>query len=103
MKELESQIVSAICDYLSLRKVFFYRQNNFPIWQKDHFRAMPKFTPKGLPDIVVIKNGKYIGLEVKRKGQNLREEQVAIGKLIMKAGGDYFMVRSISDVQEIGL
>ena len=102
MKETESQIVSAICDYLAYRKdLFFFRLNNIPVWTDNRFRALPKYTPRGLPDILCCLKGQFIGLEVKRKGQKLRPEQVAIGQAIKKAGGLYYMVRSIDEVKDI--
>ena len=63
----ETDVQSAICDYLALRKHFFFRCNNHPIYDPRHnvFRALPKYTMKGIPDIIVIRNGGFVGLEVK--------------------------------------
>ena len=66
MSEKESNIQYAICDYLAYRKVFFWRQNTSPTVQKSGdgwaFRRMPKHSRRGVPDIIVIKNGQFIGL-----------------------------------------
>jgi hypothetical protein len=53
---LESEIQSSIFDYLALRKHFFYRTNNTPIVDANRkaFRSMPKYTPKGISDVVVV-------------------------------------------------
>ncbi len=107
MKETESQIVSAICDYLAARRVFFWRQNTTPAIQKSAdgwaFRRMPKHSLRGVPDIIVVKQGQFIGLEVKRKGTYQSPEQKEFEHRVTVAGGVYEVVRSIDDVQAMGL
>lgn len=107
MKERESDIVRAICDYLEYRRVFFWRQNTAPTVNKSKdgwsFRRMPKHALKGVPDIIVIKAGQFIGLEVKRDKGRLSLDQVAFRLRLEAAGGKYFVVRSIDDVQALGL
>ena len=58
----ESVIVREVCDYLKERGIFFWRSNNIPVFG----RSLPKYTPKGLPDIFAIIRGHCIGIEVKR-------------------------------------
>mgnify|MGYP001595897840 CR=1 FL=1 len=53
-KEKETDIVRALCDYLALRKRFFWRQNTAPLYREGRFFAMPKYALKGVPDIIVI-------------------------------------------------
>lgn len=103
MKEKESQIVAAICEYLTLRGVFFYRQNNVPVFSEGRFRALPKYTPRGLPDIVVVKEGRYIGLECKTKAGRQSDHQRAFASLLEANGGVYGLVTGIEDVQGLGL
>ena len=55
----------------------------------------------GLPDIVAIKDGIYIGLEVKTATGIQSKEQKAIQDRITVAGGLYFIVRSVDDVKKI--
>jgi hypothetical protein len=103
---LEKDIQRAICDYLALRRYFFYRNNNTPIYDvtRKTFRAMPKYTPRGICDIIIIaKGGKYIGLEVKTKTGTQSEPQIIFEQNVKKAGGEYHIVRSLEDVQKIGL
>lgn len=54
--EKESDIQRAICDCLALKKHFFWRQNTTPIFDptKKTFRKMPKYSLKGVPDIIVL-------------------------------------------------
>ena len=64
---------------------------------------MPKHSLKGVTDIIVIKDGDFIGLEVKRETGRLSSEQVDFAQRCKSAGGTYHVVRSIDDVQRMGL
>jgi hypothetical protein len=101
----EGEIVSAICNYLALKHCFFWRNNNTPIYDPTRklFRAMPQFTMKGIPDIIVIKAGRFIGIEVKKEKGRLSPEQVEFGRECVRNGGEYVVARSIDDVEHAGL
>ncbi len=101
----ETEIQRAICDYLAFKKYFFWRNNNTPIYDPvgKKFRAMPKYTMRGRPDIEVIRDGFYIGLEVKQPKKKLSESQQEFETNVKKAGGEYYKVTSIDDLKEIGL
>ena len=102
---LESEIQSAICDYLALRKHFFYRTNNSPIFDTNLnvFRAMPKYTPKGISEMFVLYGVRPYFLEVKRPGSYQTPEQQEFQMRAEFAGACYAFVRSIEDVQCLGL
>ena len=102
---LEKDIQRAICDYLALKKYFFWRQNTGAImdFKSGGFRAMPKYSMTGVPDIIVIRDGWFIGLEVKRPNTKQSPAQKDFEKGCKDAGGEYWVVRSIEDVKEIGL
>ena len=105
MSTPEGEILAAICDYLELKRYFFYRNNNAPIFDatKKIFRKMPKHTMRGIPDIVVIRDGKYVGLEVKSKTGKQSPFQKDFQQLLEENGGKYAIVTSIDDVMAIGL
>jgi len=105
IKRTESQILTSICEYLALKKYFFWRSNNVPIYdsRKGCYRAMPKYARKGLPDIMVLHKSTFYGLEVKKDKGKLSEEQKEIRDLVELNGGEYFVVRSVRDVMEAGL
>ena len=103
MPELERSIQLAICDYLALKRVFFWRQNTNPIFADGKFRSMPKYSMNGVPDIIAIKDGKFWGLEVKRPKGKQSENQEMFEVLCKRAGGEYHVVCSIEDVQALGL
>lgn len=102
-KILEKQIQMAICDYLSYKGYMFWRQNTNPIFDKDHFRSMPKYSMNGVPDIILIKDGKFIGLEVKQPKGKQSENQVIFMHKVRKVGGEYHLVTSIDDIIALGL
>jgi len=125
----EKQIQQMIINYLMFRKdIFFWRQNSGSFTEKaksalakilhsmklppavvsrihgSFYRAVGKYdctSVKGLPDIIVIKNGMFIGFEVKTKTGRQRETQKEAQRKIEKAGGKYFIVRSVDEVKKI--
>lgn len=105
MPQLEKDIQLAICDYLALKKHFFWRTNTVGMYDptKKVFRAMPKYGRSGIPDIILIKDGFFIGLEVKRPKTYQGEAQKEFEKRCKENGAEYHVVRSIDDVIEIGL
>jgi len=103
-KVLEKDIQREICDYLHDNGYFFWRSNNIPVFGMNNggkrtFRSLPKYTPRGLPDIICVFKGKFIALEVKRPGALLRPEQEEFGVRCVLNGGLYHVVRSLEEVK----
>lgn len=108
LKNKEGDIQNSICEYLEMRRKFFFRLNNIPAFNRNAgggvtMRRLPKYTPRGLPDIIVVAGGLFIALEVKSAIGRQSPEQKVIEEQIKKHGGQYHVVRSIEDVQAIGL
>lgn len=118
MNKTETQIQSQIISYLLRRKdIFVQRTNNITAPNgRGGFKSLSPGQHRGYPDITVIKNGKFIGIEVKKGGKYIRdgkvnkkgdwkyvqsEDQVKMEKMILDAGGEYFVVRSLDEVIEI--
>jgi hypothetical protein len=101
----EGQIQNAICDYLSLKGHFFWRNNSIGVYDPvgKRFRSTPKYAMNGVPDIILIKDGFFVGLEVKTPKGRQSDNQKDFEKKCKEAGAEYYLVRSIDDVQEIGL
>ena len=55
----------------------------------------------GCPDIMVLFEGRYIGLEVKTKTGKQSENQNEAEADIKRCGGEYYIVRSVADVKSI--
>lgn len=98
---LEKHIQNSIIEYLTLKRYFFWRNNSGAF--KTDAGGFYRFGEKGSPDICLIKNGKFIGLEVKNeKGkQSLFQKQWETDCKL--AGGEYHVVKSIDDCIKIGL
>ena len=100
MKISEKHIQKTILDYLAFKKIFHYRQNS-GAFKTESGGYMRTASVSGLPDIVAIKDGIYIGLEVKTATGRQSEEQREIQNRVTAAGGLYFVVRSLDDVRKI--
>lgn len=105
-KVLEKDIQREICKWLESEGYFFWRSNNVPVFErsggKGRFRALPKYTPRGLPDIMMITYGNFIGIEVKKPGfwKNTPEQKL-MGQMIKQNGGYYYLVTSLAEVVDI--
>lgn len=104
---LEKFVQRAICDWLHLKGYFFWRANNVPTLGRfgadgsARFRNLPKYTPRGIADILIVNSGELIALEVKREGALLRPEQAEFGVNIAKNGGSYHVVHSLEEVIQV--
>jgi hypothetical protein len=54
-------------------------------------------------DIIVVKDGQFIGMEVKRLRTHQSHQQKGFECDVKAAGGHYHVVRSIEDVAALGL
>lgn len=105
VKRKETDIQRAICEYLKARGYFFTRTNNTPVFdpRAGKYRAMPKYTLRGMPDILVLKEGTVIGIEVKSETGKQSPAQKEFQKRWEFAGGKYFIARGINDVMDQAL
>lgn len=106
-KPLEKDIQKAVCEWLDFNQYFFWRQNNVPIFGKSmdgqfRHRAMPKFSKKGIPDVICIHKGKFIGIEIKRESHlPLSDEQEKFKKECEQVGGFYYKISSVEELISI--
>jgi len=101
----ESETVAEIGKYLSDYGLFFWRTNNIPVFGKNNagkmtFRALPKYSRKGVPDFVGIFKGKFVGIEVKREKAKLRLEQEQFRIDCEREGGIFILAYSAQDVRD---
>lgn len=98
----ESLVLKAVCDYLAYKKYSFFRINNIPSIQNDKYgfrmRKMPKYSMKGVADILVLKNGQAIFVEIKSYKGEMSEDQLKFEEFVEKAGCKYYLVRSVDDL-----
>ena len=93
----EQDIQSAILIYVtSLPMSFAFRMNTGAV--KDGNRFIRYGLP-GQPDIFLILNGRFIGVEVKTKTGRQSEAQKNWQRNCERAGGIYILARSVDDVR----
>lgn len=105
----ESDVLREICKYLNERGYFFTRLNNIPA----PGRALPRWTRKGLPDVLVLWEGIMICVEVKRpallerepngrttRGGKLSIYQAEFASKVAINDGEYFCVHSVDELDK---
>lgn len=107
IKQSENEIQNTICEYLEIletqNKLMYWRQNTSPVYdvRGGSFRKMSRHAKKGVPDILVIIKGKFLGLEVKSKVGKPSSDQLDFKRGMEKNGAMYHVVRSLEDVLSI--
>jgi Holliday junction resolvase len=100
----EHDLQKQIIDYLKDREckckdIYFMRNNSFSgqIIRADGSKGWIKNNKPGAPDIILCHGGKFIGIEVKSNKGRQSLDQKQAEKQIRYAGGEYFIVRNISE------
>lgn len=99
-KTPESYVMDAVCEYLARKKYTFWRQNNGGVYDKSFggFRKMSKYSINGVSDLIVLKDGQAIFLELKSYKGEMSEDQLKFEEMVEKAGCKYYLIRSIDDI-----
>ena len=98
----ESDIQKPIIDYLQILEnrgeIYFNRNNSFAgkITRKNGSKGYIKNNKPGTPDIIFCYKGKYIGFETKTETGKQSDLQKEAEAKIKRAGGLYFIVRSVN-------
>ena len=98
LKEKEKDVQRSIMDYLELTGAFYYRNNSGAFIMPEtatHARRFFRAGAVGSPDIVIVRNGKYIGCEVKGTDGKQSDDQMDFARRLIKAGGEYILARSL--------
>lgn len=97
LKVKEKDVLRAITDYLTLKKIYWIRVNSGAIRTE---RSFIKLARAGTPDIVVCHKGRFVGIECKAGKNKQTTDQVHEMREIILSGGDYYVMRSIDDLQK---
>lgn len=94
---LEVEIQKQCKQYLDIKGVMCWRQNNTPVPTADgHFR---KFHGKrGVPDIIAVIRGHFVGIEVKQPTGKQSDHQIQFERELLAAGGIYLLVHSVDEL-----
>lgn len=87
MTYLESMIQSLIIDYAVLRGWFCIK--------------ITSPSMRGIPDVVAVRAGRTVWIEVKREGEEARRQQQLRAREMCKHGAEVFEVDSFIDAREI--
>ena len=89
-----------IFDMYWVREGLAYRINNGAIYDTKRQVYRKGVQRKGIPDIIGIINGRFIGIEVKIGRDRQSADQKEVEKEINDAGGVYFIAKSYDDYLE---
>lgn len=106
----EASLQKAILDLLAIKekqgKLMYWRSNNIPPSGvkngKQFYYKTSVHAKAGIPDIMVVKDGFFIGLEIKDKAKQ-SEGQKKFEKLLKQNGAEYYIIKSVDQLKEIGL
>jgi len=92
MAKEENEITKQIFEYLNLCGVMAWRTNNLAV------KGRAFAGRKGVPDILGILKGRFLGIEVKTDKGKQSEEQMMFENDCKGAGGLYILARNVDDV-----
>ena len=101
MKIKEKEAQKAIMEWLSWKKIFYYR-NNSGVMASEYKgkRSFVRFGAVGSPDIICVIKGQFVGIEVKGTGGKQSDHQKDFEKRLVDAGGKYILAIGISEVEK---
>lgn len=103
-KILEANVKKAVYKYLSVKGYFWWPSKTVGVWsKKKQCYLKDPWLKKGISDIMLLKGGVLYALELKGSETPWSKEQQQFEYDISSEGGQYYIIRSIDDLQEIGL
>ena len=91
---------SVIYDLIHVRGAAAYRINNVGIWDAKRGTYRKGGTVKGIPDIIGVLDGRFIGIEIKYGTDRQSADQKVVEQEIQGAGGVYFIAKTYADYLE---
>jgi len=101
----EKSIQNAVCEYLTLKKHFFWRCNTVGIFDPKTrgYRVMPKYSMAGVADVIVITEGGFaVFLEIKDKSKQ-SDAQKEFERRCKEVGCEYYIIHNLDELINIGL
>ena len=102
-----NKLTAKVVKKLTEAGVFFWRQNNLPIFDPKLNNGYGSYRShsgmKGVPDIICIINGQFVGIEIKAGKDRISPHQALFKKRCERNGGKYLVVRQPEDVDSLGL
>lgn len=99
MAKEEKTIQNAVEQYLSLKKIFYWKNNSGALPTASG--GFIRFGAVGSPDICVVHDGTFIGLEIKTAKGKQSDNQKDFQARLEKAGGFYYLIRSVDEAMKL--
>ena len=103
----EAKVQQDVLNWLTLQprsQLFAWRNYTGPVVRGNPKKGKTFFTPNpcpGAPDIEIILNGRYIGLECKSPKGVQSDAQKTFEYEVKRNGGFYFIIRSLKDAMDV--
>jgi hypothetical protein len=100
----EKEIERMVLDFLAYKRLFVWKNPSagyFDPNRKMFRRHSSPYAINGAPDVICVKNGRFIGLEIKTRLGRLSDSQRQFKERLEASGGLYFVVRSVEDAETV--
>lgn len=100
-----NKLTTAVIKKLNEHNVFCWRQNNMPVYDPNINGGYGGYRShgglKGVPDIIAIIDGQFVGIEIKAGKDRLSADQMLFKKRCIRNGGKYVVVKCVEDIDII--
>ena len=97
-----NKLTAKVVKKLNEAGIFHWRQNNLPIFDPKLNGGYGAYRShsglKGVPDIICIINGQFVGIEIKAGSDRISADQALFKKRCERNGGKYLVVKKVEDV-----
>ena len=102
-KLIQQAVITTLQYHENMGGCYFIRNNAFQgrIQRPNGSQGYIKNAKPGSPDILVLYKGRFIGIEIKSETGKQTANQMEAEEKIRRAGGEYYVVRSVEDLLKI--
>ena len=92
-KDANSLTASVLFDFTNIRGGFAFRVNNMGVYDAKRGVYRKGGTMKGIPDVVGLLDGRFVGIEIKFGSDRLSADQMEMKREIESNGGVYIVAK----------
>jgi len=97
-----NKLTTAVLKKLSDAGIMAWRQNNQPTHDPKMNNGYGGYRAhngmKGIPDIIAIVKGQFVGVEIKFGKDKLSPDQILFKRFCEHAGGTYLVIKTVEEV-----
>ncbi|UOF78876.1 hypothetical protein [Caudoviricetes sp.] len=105
MSTSANKLQAKVIKKLTEAGIFHWKQNTMPVWDHKLNSGYGAYRShggmKGVPDIICIIAGQFVGIEIKAGKDRISADQLLFKKRCERHGGRYFVVHEIEDVDSV--